>query len=110
MPGLSSRKYLLTTTWNFQNGSGDLKMELPGVKSEIIEKGFAWHLYFMECTCPLHHKGYVSTPLLCECSRQSILHVLHSLWHDKTFNATICDSVLRGSKHCKMRISVLHNG
>ena len=28
----------------------------------------------------------------------------------KTFNVTICESVLRGSTHCKMRISALHNG
>ena len=100
----------------YEDSEGDLDKffakagDLPDVKSEIIEKGFAWHLYFMECTCPLHHKGYVSTPLLCECSRQSILHVLHSLWHDKAFSVTICESILRGSKHCKMRISVLHNG
>ena len=69
-----------------------------------------YNLYFSECTCELHKRGYVSTPLLCECSRQSIIYVLHSLWPGKTFNVTICESVLRGSKHCKMRISVLHNG
>lgn len=49
--------------------------ELPGVKAEIVEKDSLYHLYFMECTCGLFRRGYVSTPLLCECSRQSILYV-----------------------------------
>ena len=36
--------------------------ELPGVRCETIEKGSAYDLYFMECTCGLHKQGYVSTP------------------------------------------------
>ncbi len=93
--------------------------KLPGVKCETIKEGTAYYLYFMECTCMLYRQGYVSTPLLCECSKQSILYVLHSLWKDKTFQVlyvlhslwkdktfqvTICESILRGSQHCKMRI------
>ena len=78
--------------------------ELPGVRCETIEKGSVYNLYFLECTCGLHKQGYVSTPLLCECSKQSILYVLHSLWNDRTFRVTICESILRGGRHCKMRI------
>lgn len=78
--------------------------ELPGVRCETIKKDSVYGLYFMECTCGLHKQGYVSTPLLCECSKQSILYVLHSLWNDRTFRVTICESILRGSQHCKMRI------
>ncbi len=78
--------------------------EQPGVRCETIEKGSVYNLYFIECTCGLHKQGYVSTPLLCECSRQSILYVLQSLWKDRTFQVTICESILRGSLHCRMRI------
>ena len=78
--------------------------ELPGVKCETIEKGSVYDLYFMECTCGLHKQGYVSTPLLCECSKQSILYVLHSLWKNRQFNLSICGSILRGNPECKMRI------
>ena len=78
--------------------------EQPGVRCETIEKGSVYNLYFIECTCGLYKQGYVSTPLLCECSRQSILYVLQSLWNDRTFRVTICESILRGSQHCKMRI------
>lgn len=83
--------------------------ELPGVRGEVVEKGSVYHLYFTECTCMLHRQGYVSTPLLCECSKQSILYVLHSLWEKRTFRVTICESVLRGGRYCKMRIET-HDG
>ncbi|MDM8206975.1 hypothetical protein QUW17_03650 [Bacteroides gallinaceum] len=84
--------------------------ELPGVKAEIVEKDSLYHLYFMECTCGLFRRGYVSTPLLCECSRQSILYVLHSSWKDWRFRVTICGSILRGSPCCKMRIEAGMSG
>ena len=84
--------------------------ELPGVKAEIVEKDSLYHLYFMECTCGLFRRGYVSTPLLCECSRQSILYVLHSLWKDRRFRVTICGSILRGSPCCKMKIEAGMSG
>ena len=100
----------------YEKANGDLDTffqeadKLPGVRSEIIEKGSVYHLYFMECTCMLHRQGYVSTPLLCECSKQSILYVLHSLWKDKAFRVTICESILRGDQHCKMQIETTNNG
>ncbi len=94
----------------YESAGGDLDSfflkanELPGVKCEVIEKGHVYHLHFMECTCELCRKEYVSTPLLCECSRQSILYVLHSLWKGRTFHVTLCGSILQGDKVCKMRI------
>ena len=86
----------------YEKANGDI--ELPGVRCETIEKGSVYNLYFLECTCGLHKQGYVSTPLLCECSKQSILYVLHSLWKNRKFNVAICGSILRGNPECKMRI------
>lgn len=94
----------------YEQAAGDLDRffaitdEQPGVRCETVEKDAVYNLYFLECTCELHKRGYVSTPLLCECSRQSIIYVLQSLWKDRTFQVTICESILRGSQHCKMRI------
>ena len=94
----------------YEQAAGDLDRffaiadEQPGVRCETVEKDAVYNLYFLECTCELHKRGYVSTPLLCECSRQSILYVLQSLWKDRTFQVTICESILRGCQHCKMRI------
>lgn len=101
----------------YEQAAGDLDRffaiadEQPGVRCETVEKDAVYNLYFLECTCELHKRGYVSTPLLCECSRQSILYVLHSLWKDKAFRVTICESILRGNQHCKIQIETIdYNG
>ena len=97
----------------YEDTKGDMDIffqkanELPGVKAEIIEKGHAYHLIFLECTCDLCKKGYVTTPLLCECSRQSVLYSLQTLWKERKFKVTLCHSILQGAQNCKMQIEVL---
>ena len=54
--------------------------ELPGVRGGVVEKGRVYRLVFLECTCKLCKKGYVTIPLLCECSRQSVIYSLQCLW------------------------------
>ncbi|NLX18613.1 MAG: hypothetical protein GXY53_04925 [Desulfobulbus sp.] len=80
--------------------------ELPGVKGEVVEKGRSYRLVFLECTCNLCKKGYVTTPLLCECSRQSVIYSLQSLWKDEHFTVTLCHSILRGGADCELKIEV----
>ena len=48
----------------FQKANG-----LPGVRGEVAEKG----------------RVYISTPQLCECSRQSVVYSLQSLWNGRKF-------------------------
>lgn len=61
----------------YEDAKGDMDVffemanGLPGVKGEVVEKGCVYRLVFLECTCELCKKGYVTTPLLCECSRQA---------------------------------------
>lgn len=81
--------------------------ELPGVKGEVVEKGRIYYLTFLECTCNLCKKGYVTTPLLCECSRQSVIYSMQDLWKEQKFNVTLCHSILQGSMDCKIRIEVI---
>lgn len=80
---------------------------LPGVKGEVVEKGRVYHLTFLECTCDLCKKGYVTTPLLCECSRQSVLYSLQSLWPKRRFDVKLCHSILQGERDCKIRIEAM---
>ena len=80
--------------------------ELQGVRGGVVEKGRVYRLVFLECTCKLCKKGYVTTPLLCECSRQSVIYSLHCLWKEKHFTVTLCHSILRGGTDCEMRIEV----
>ncbi len=79
---------------------------LPGVKAEVVEKGRTYRLVFLECTCSLYQKGYVTTPLLCECSRQSVIYSLQSLWKDGHFTVALCHSILRGGTDCEFIIEV----
>lgn len=81
--------------------------EFDGVRGEVVEHGKSYNLCFTDCVCPLHQSGYVRTPLLCECSRQSVLYTMHTLWKDKKFEVTLCGTILRGNDTCQLHIKVL---
>lgn len=97
----------------YEDAGGDMDVffqlanGLPGVKGEVVEKGRIYYLTFLECTCHLCKKGYVTTPMLCECSRQSVLYSLQSLWKGQDFQVKLCHSILQGEPNCKMRIEVV---
>lgn len=97
----------------YEDAGGDMDVffqlanGLPGVKGEVVEKGKVYYLTFLECTCHLCKKGYVTTSLLCECSRQSVLYSLQSLWKGRDFQVKLCHSILQGEPDCKMRIEVV---
>lgn len=97
----------------YEDAGGDMDVffqlanGLPGVKGEVGVKGKVYYLTFLECTCHLCKKGYVTTPMLCECSRQSVLYSLQSLWKERDFQVKLCHSILQGEPNCKMRIEVV---
>ena len=97
----------------YEDAKGDLDVffqmanDLPGVKGEVVEKGRIYHLIFLACTCDLCKKGYITTPLLCECSRQSVIYSMQSLWEELKFNITLCHSILQGQQDCKIRLEVI---
>ncbi len=97
----------------YEDAGGDMDVffqlanGLPGVKGEVVEKGKVYYLTFLECTCHLCKKGYVTTPMLCECSRQSVLYSLQSLWKGRNFQVKLCHSILQGEPDCKVRIKVI---
>ena len=98
----------------YEDAGGDMDVffqlanGLPGVKGEVVEKGrIYYYLIFLECTCHLCKKGYVTTPMFCECSRQSVLYSLQSLWKGWDFQVKLCHSILQGKPNCKMRIEVV---
>ncbi len=97
----------------YEDAKGDLDVffqmanDLPRVKGEVVEKGRIYHLIFLACTCDLCKKGYITTPLLCECSRQSVIYSMQSLWEELKFNITLCHSILQGKRECKIRIEVI---
>ena len=98
----------------YKDANGDMDVffqmadELPGVKSEIVEKGRVYHSYFLECTCGLCKKGYVTTPLLCECSLRVFFISLSKPFRMKQkFRVTLCHSILQGGQNCKIKIELI---
>lgn len=96
----------------FDDVNGDLDLffiklnEIAGVRTEIIESEKFYKLFFESCVCPLYTSGYVKSPTLCECSKQSVLHVMNSFWYKKKFDVKLCSSVLHGNKECETIIMI----
>ena len=78
--------------------------ELGGVRGEVVASMTEYYMYFPECGCDLHNDLGVDTPVLCECSRQSIIYVAKSIWQGSKVKVEQLETVLSGDKECKFRI------
>lgn len=78
--------------------------EMGGLDTEIVRPGKEFWLIFHQCTCSLHTQGYINTSLLCECSRQSVLHILRELWPDRRFDVDPEGTILNGAQDCRFHI------
>ena len=76
-----------------------------GYFGKVIEPGRVYELGYEKCTCPMVLSGQVADPDQCNCSRQSILYILSRLEPDSDFEVEIVETVLRGAKHCRFRIT-----
>lgn len=79
--------------------------EMGGLETEIVRPGKEFWLIFHQCTCSLHTQGYINTSLLCECSRQSVLHILRELWPERRFDVTPAGTILNGAQSCRFHIA-----
>lgn len=70
----------------------------------IIERGKVYELGYPKCTCHLVSEGKCKDGELCECSRQSILYILHELMPERKIRVEIIESILRGANQCRFRI------
>ena len=78
--------------------------EMSGLDTEVVRPGKEFWLIFHQCTCSLHTQGYINTCLLCECSRQSVLHILKELWPDRSFDVDPEGTILGGAQDCRFHI------
>ena len=81
--------------------------EIGGVRGEVLVPGREYAICFPDCACDLHTECGVSTPLLCECSRQSILYVAEALWKGCRVQVKTEDTVLSGATECRFRLIFL---
>ena len=74
---------------------------------EVIAQNKTYELAFSECTCKLSKQGYVKTDQICECSRQSIIHIMKSLRENINVEVEKISTILGGSDECRFSIKIL---
>ena len=85
----------------YEDAGGDMDIffqlanGLPGVKGEVVEKGRIYYLTFLECTCHLCKKGYITTPMLCE-ARKAMSQRLCSVNVPVRVSSTLCKACGKG--------------
>lgn len=72
----------------------------------IIEPGHIYEMGYPKCLCHLYETGLLKNAGHCECSRQSIIYILHELAPNRKISVEIIDTVLSGAKECTFRITV----
>ncbi|MCL2810322.1 MAG: hypothetical protein FWD25_00315 [Clostridia bacterium] len=64
-------------------------------------------LTYRYCACDLVRDGFMSTPLLCECSRQSLLYNWEAVLGEQRVEVELLQSILGGGDCCRFLIRVL---
>jgi len=64
-------------------------------------------LTYRYCACDLVRNGYVDTPLLCECSRQSLLCNWEAVLGKRRVEVELLQSILGGGDCCRFVIRIL---
>ena len=78
--------------------------EIGNVRGEVILSGKEYAVCFPDCACDLHTECGVDTPLLCECSRQSILYVAETVWKAHNVRVESEGTLLSGAPECRFRL------
>lgn len=96
--------------FNECNGDLDTQYEKYGRSeyffADIIQRGHVYEIGYPRCLCPMVTAGLASAPVHCECSRQSMIHVLQTLMPDKKISVETMHTVLTGAEECRFRVTV----
>ena len=84
-----------------------LQDALPEMDFCLSDNDRSIHLTYRFCACDLVRKGYVNTPLLCECSRQSLLHNWEAVLGEGRVEVELLQSILGGGNRCRFAIRIL---
>lgn len=80
--------------------------DTPFFWARIMEPDHVYELGYPHCFCPMVEKGFVHSPIHCECSRQSILHVLQDLLPGRNIQVETVSTVLSGAEKCTFKATV----
>ena len=78
--------------------------EIGKVRGKVLVPGREYAICFPDCACDLHTECGVDTPLLCECSRQSVRYVAESVWKGCRVRVEPEGTVLSGASECRFRL------
>ncbi len=91
----------------------ELKARFDEMDIRIIEDGDSAgkkvEIIYNFCACDLVRQGYVNSPELCECSRQSLLYNW-GVFEDKEVTVKREASILGGDSHCKFIVTLADRG
>jgi hypothetical protein len=85
-----------------------LMLKFPEIKYKIIKDNEIVEITYCYCACDLVKSGYITTPSLCECSRNSLLYNWESVLGRGKVKVKLLQSILNGSSSCKFEIYILH--
>ena len=105
----SYSKKLYIDTYEKSNSINDFFNNLNGeyIHVKVIKENEVYEVAYPECLCDLYTKGYMKTSKLCECSKQSLIYNLETLFKDK-YNIKVekVSTILEGARECAFKISL----
>ena len=81
-----------------------LKNRFPEIEYQIIKENEIVLLTYRYCACDLVKNKYITTPLMCECSRQSLLYNWGTVIGESKVNIKLLKSILNGDDCCQFEI------
>lgn len=95
-------------------GCGDffewLQREIPAMEARELKKDRLYEIRYRECLCDLYRDGMMDTPILCECSRQSLLHNLRTVFPGRQIVVELKGSILGGDAKCRLAVHFENEG
>ena len=89
---------------DFDDFLSRLKVRFPEVGFNIIKEGEIIELTYSFCACDLVKNEYIKSPLLCECSKQSLLYNWGSVFGEDKVTVELKQSILAEDSCCKFII------
>jgi len=83
-----------------------LKIRFPEVSFKVINENEIIELTYNFCACDLVKNGYITSPLMCNCSRQSLLYNWGAVFGEEIIKVKMQQSILEEKANCKFLIYI----
>lgn len=90
---------------DFDDFLSRIKTRMEGIDFEKNEDGSIVVVY-PKCYCDLVARGFVRSPKLCECSRQSLKYNWEAIFGEGNVEVKLLQSVLQGKDSCRLHVMI----